>query len=317
MRKRNGFLAYLAVLIALVFVLAACGGSDDESEPASDAAQQTETTDRSGPVSAEVTGGEVGDAVTADASGVEEQGRGGEISGKAKKKGKKGEVSVGAGAACANAELAPTDSNLAEIEAAILCLVNGERSDAGVGSVASNGQLKDASVKHSQDMVSNKFFAHEGSGGSTLVTRVEPTGYIPDSDDWKLGENLAFGTGALATPKAIVQGWLDSPKHKENMLDPEFKDIGIGIITGVPVEGRSGGATYTTDYGLRGAGAAGPGGDGSGDGSGTDSEATTSGDGSAGVAGITKAAKRKCAKRKRVAKKVRGKVRCVKKKRRR
>lgn len=315
MRKWNGFLASMAVLLALV-VVAGCGGDKEKSSSAS-TPETTATTDTSGPVTAEVTGGETGDATRASSkTGKDETLKGGrgKISGKAKKKGKKGEVSVGAGASCPDADLAPSDSNLPQIEAAILCLVNGERQDNGKGAVTSNGQLKDASLGHSKDMVENKFFAHESPKGTTLVSRVTPTGYIPSSGEWELGENLAFGTGALATPKAIVQGWMDSPGHRANLLSPDFKDIGIGVVTGVPVEGRSGGATYTTDYGVKGtAGSDDTGADGGGGGTG---DAGTGTAGTAGVAGITASAKKKCARKKKVAKKVRGKVRCVKKKRR-
>jgi uncharacterized protein YkwD len=313
MRNWNGFLASVAVLLALV-VLAGCGG-DDESAPAASTPEATATTDTSGPVEAQVTGGETGEAVTANSKnrGARMLGTGGKITGKAKKKGKKGEVSVGAGASCPDVDLAPSDANLPQIEAAILCLVNGERQDNGRSAVASNGPLKDASLKHSKDMVDNTFFAHESPSGSTLVSRVEPTGYIPADGEWVLGENLAFGTGALATPKAIVQGWMDSPGHRENLLNPDFKDVGIGIVTGVPVEGRSGGATYTTDYGAKGTAGSGDSG-----GSGGEVDASITDDGGAGTAGkVTTSAKKKCAKRKLVAKKVRGKVRCVKKKKRR
>lgn len=312
MRNWNGFLAWVAVLLALV-VLAGCGG-DDDTAPAAGAAEGTATTDTSGPVEAQVTGGETGDATIAssrDRTGTR-LGGGGKITGKAKKKGKKGEVSVGAGAACPDVDLAPSDANLPQVEAAILCLVNGERADNGRSAVASNAPLKDASLAHSRDMVSNTFFAHESPSGSTLVSRVEPTGYIPTDGEWVLGENLAYGTGALATPKAIVQGWMDSPGHRENLLNPDFKDVGIGIVTGVPVAGRSGGATYTTDYGAKGT----AGGD-SGSGGDSGAEASITRDGRSGVAAITASAKRRCARRKLVAKRVRGKVRCVKKTRRR
>jgi uncharacterized protein YkwD len=311
MRKWNGFLASMAVLLALV-VLAGCGGDKEKSTASTP--ETTATTDTSGPVTAEVTGGKTGDATRASSkSGKDETLRGGRstITGKAKKKGKKGEVSVGAGASCPDADLAPSDSNLPQIEAAILCLVNGERQDNGKGAVTANSQLKDASLGHSKDMVENKFFAHESPKGTTLVSRVTPTGYIPSSGEWELGENLAFGTGALATPKAIVQGWMDSPGHRANLLSPDFKDIGIGVVTGVPVEGRSGGATYTTDYGVKGTA-------GSDDPATETTDASTTGTGTAGTAGvITSSAKKKCARKKKVAKRVGGKVRCVKKKKRR
>jgi len=76
--------------------------------------------------------------------------------------------------------------------------------------------------------------------GKNVVDRIQPTGYIPNSGDWVVGENLAWGSGALSTPQAIVNGWMNSPGHRANILKPAFTHIGIGLAGG----GRMG--TYWT-----------------------------------------------------------------------
>ena len=69
-------------------------------------------------------------------------------------------------------------------------------------------------------------------------------GYIPSGRAWAVGENLAWGTGPLGTPAAIVRAWMNSPGHRANILDPRFRQIGLGIVAGNPAgRGRSG-ATY-------------------------------------------------------------------------
>jgi uncharacterized protein YkwD len=98
-------------------------------------------------------------------------------------------------------------------------------------------------------MVARRFFAHE-AGRSTVQSRIKKTGYI--RGNWSLGENIAWGSGALATPQAIVNGWMHSPGHRANILRGQFKDIGIGIRLGAPGQGLSGGATYVTDFGRHG-----------------------------------------------------------------
>jgi hypothetical protein len=178
----------------------------------------------------------------------------------------------------------------------VLCLVNGERRDAGLEPLVANEQLHAAARPYSAEMVGGRFFDHVSPSGSTLGSRVGDTGYTPVDE---LGENITFGTGVNGTPRGAVQQWIDSPDHRANMLNPRFRDAGIGMAAGVPVEGRTDGATYTGDFGVR-AGAAGT------------AEATTT-----DRVRITAADRRRCKKRKLVAKKVRGKVRCVKRKTRR
>ena len=70
---------------------------------------------------------------------------------------------------------------------------------------------------------------------------------------WSLGENIAWGTGRLATAAQIHRSWMNSPGHRANILQRSFREIGIGIETGVPVRlsAAQSGATYTADFGVR------------------------------------------------------------------
>ncbi|HEV3002144.1 MAG TPA: CAP domain-containing protein, partial [Solirubrobacteraceae bacterium] len=69
---------------------------------------------------------------------------------------------------------------------------------------------------------------------------------------WSVGENIAWGSGTLSSPAGIVAAWMASPGHKENLLNPTYREIGIGIVPGSPRSPEmAGAATYTTDFGTR------------------------------------------------------------------
>jgi uncharacterized protein YkwD len=157
-----------------------------------------------------------------------------------------------AAATCPGADLPPTASNLATVEQATLCLLNQQRTAAGLAPVSRNAQLDAASRAHSQDMVTRKYFAHDTPDGVSFLDRETTVGYINDSLwSWNAGENIAWGAGYLAPASQIMTAWMNSQHHRENILDPDFKEIGVGVAMGVPVAGSALGATYTTDFGAR------------------------------------------------------------------
>lgn len=161
-------------------------------------------------------------------------------------------------APCADATIVPAAANVASVKKATLCLLNSERTARGLPRLSSNGQLGKAAQSFSASMVRHGFFDHVSPGGSTLNARVRGgTSYLRGSvRSWALGENLAWGSGELATPRQIVRSWMNSSGHRRNILDRRFRHVGIGVATGAPdrdVQGQPA-ATYTTDFGTRVAG---------------------------------------------------------------
>jgi uncharacterized protein YkwD len=152
---------------------------------------------------------------------------------------------------CRDSTLAPNANDLPQIAASVLCLVNSERASADLPALELNGELARASQPMADLMVNEQFFSHDTPDGRDLFDRIKTTGYVPRSNDWVLGENLAWGSGELATPQAIVNGWMNSPGHRANILARDYRDIGIGLALGSPVATHTGGATYVTDFGLR------------------------------------------------------------------
>ena len=138
----------------------------------------------------------------------------------------------------------------------ILCLVNEERGAAGIGPVyrqpASSSRRPSV---HSHDMVSDGFFAHTSPDGTDFVDRIADTGYTSGARGWLAGENLAWGSGSLSTPAEVVQGWMESPPHRANLLHGRFREIGIGVVRGTPEDASdTDGVTVTSEYGYRSGG---------------------------------------------------------------
>jgi uncharacterized protein YkwD len=155
------------------------------------------------------------------------------------------------GPACANAHVAPAAANLELVRAAVLCLHNRERAARGLPKLAGHADLRTAAERHSTHMVEARFFSHDAPNGADMADRILGTGY-GRGQGWSLGENIAWGTGGLATAAAIHRAWMRSPGHKANILRRQFREIGIGIALGAPVDaGGQAGATYTADFGVR------------------------------------------------------------------
>jgi uncharacterized protein YkwD len=152
--------------------------------------------------------------------------------------------------ACDDASESPTRDTVGRARSATLCLINEARAKRGLPRLGTTGSLTDAATAHSRNMVANDFFSHSSPGGSTPKARIAAAGYLDGASSWAIGETIAWGSGASASPASIVRMWLRSPGHRAILLDGRFDDVGIGIALGAPDGG--GGATFTGDFGKRG-----------------------------------------------------------------
>lgn len=156
-------------------------------------------------------------------------------------------------AGCKGAKRTPSHGQTKQARRAVLCLINRERGGRGLRPLRSNRKLRGAAVRHSLSMARHNFFDHTSPTGSTMSSRIKGAGYTRRARSWSVGENIAWGSGSLATPRQIVAAWMRSPGHRANILNGSFREIGVGIAVGTPVRlsAASGGATYTTDFGRR------------------------------------------------------------------
>jgi len=152
---------------------------------------------------------------------------------------------------CANADLTPAIGNISKVRRSTLCLLNVQRTKHKLRRLRANTPLRGVAQKYARLMVALKFFDHVSPTGSTFVERIKQSTYLDGGSYLALGENLAWGGGNLATPRAIVRAWMHSPEHRANILNKSYRDIGVGIALGIPVLLGGSGATYVNEFGKR------------------------------------------------------------------
>lgn len=134
----------------------------------------------------------------------------------------------------ASAEVVPARPEAAGMAARALQLVNevrargatcGQRSFPPAPPLRLAGILSDVASEHATDMAEHNYFDHTDLSGASPADRVRAVGYR----ERLVGENIAYGVDSI---DEAVQGWLDSPGHCENIMDPRFSEMGIGYAAG-------------------------------------------------------------------------------------
>ncbi len=152
--------------------------------------------------------------------------------------------------ACAGANLKPTRQSTDQARAAVTCLINRQRARHHRKAVHGSVPLLSAAQSHTNAMVSQNFFSHEGDG--TPASRAVNAGYTAGATAWGVGEALEWGVKKGATPRAIVRGWMHSQEHRGILLTRRFRQVGVGVTSGSPMAGGDSGAeTFTALFGFR------------------------------------------------------------------
>jgi uncharacterized protein YkwD len=102
--------------------------------------------------------------------------------------------------------------------------VNARRTRAGLAAVAEDGRLSRAALDYAVQMSETDWFSHTGPDGSSFVDRIVAAGFPFDG---QVGEILAMGTNGWPAAD-VVQAWIDSPPHREQMLNSNYSLAGIG-----------------------------------------------------------------------------------------
>jgi uncharacterized protein YkwD len=134
-------------------------------------------------------------------------------------------------------------ASAAELRSAVICLINRFRSRGGLPWLRQQGQLDSAAQGHDNQMVADRYFGHDGAGGSSPASRISAAGFR-----WgAYGEAISTG---FTTPERAVSAWLQSLVHCQILLSPEYRYIGVGVDRS-PIRGwaRSSG-TWTADLAL-------------------------------------------------------------------
>lgn len=119
-------------------------------------------------------------------------------------------------------------STAAQWREQVLLLVNRERAARGIDLVRPSDALERQAAQYACEMIEYEFFAHVNPvTGSSLAQRAADFNYAYAV----IGENLAAGQ---PDPVSVVDAWMNSPSHRDNILDPRFTELGVAVRVGGP-----------------------------------------------------------------------------------
>jgi uncharacterized protein YkwD len=138
-----------------------------------------------------------------------------------------------------SAQAAKPQHQLSRAERSLLTAINSARAAAGVPPLRASVTLTDAATWQSESLARAGYLDHTSPDGSTLIDRLTRVRWHGTA----AGEDLAVA----ARPADAVAMWLESPGHRENLLSPLFRKVGLGVARGA-WNGRA--AVYVTaDFG--------------------------------------------------------------------
>ncbi|MFE5890274.1 CAP domain-containing protein [Streptomyces sp. NPDC056462] len=128
------------------------------------------------------------------------------------------------------------------MQKAVVQLTNAARRTAGCPALKIKPALHKAAQRHSADMAKHNYVGHIGSHGSTIVDRVEASGYT----GWSaLAENVA---AVHVTAAGVVKSWMNSPGHRANILNCSLEHVGVGYVKQA---GSAHGTYWTQNFGAK------------------------------------------------------------------
>jgi uncharacterized protein YkwD len=109
----------------------------------------------------------------------------------------------------------------------IIARTNAERAKLSVATVSESAQLDASASIKAEDILARQYFEHTAPDGRNVSNLVGDQGYTYI----KIGENLALGD--FVSDADVVTAWMNSPGHRANILDPDFKEMGVGVAYGM------------------------------------------------------------------------------------
>jgi uncharacterized protein YkwD len=144
-------------------------------------------------------------------------------------------------------------TDLPQLEVRLLAQINDLRHAAGLAPLRASAGLAAAAREQSLSMAEHGFFGHESFGGSPFWKRVETKYRRPAAGSWRVGENLVWSTPRLSARQALSL-WLQSPPHRQNLLTPGWREVGIAAVHASSAPGVYAGhnvTILTADFGVR------------------------------------------------------------------
>ena len=138
--------------------------------------------------------------------------------------------------------------DLAVAEQAMTCLTNYARSQSGLAPLQRNPVLDDAGRAKLAADLSCAEFSHTPCGKPFTAVFAA---YVQGATSYALGENIAWGTGSYGTPRQTMSGWLRSTGHRENILNADYRELGIGYLSDQTFQRYSGASLWSQEFGAR------------------------------------------------------------------
>jgi uncharacterized protein YkwD len=157
-------------------------------------------------------------------------------------------------AAHARSEARPGDvARQIELEREVLHELNRVRAARGLTPLRAATGLRQAAFAHSAAMVLAGFFSHTSADGTQFHERIRRSYGSRGWSSWSVGETL-YASSGVSSARAVVSSWLASPPHREIVLAPGWRDVGVGVAARASAPGVFGGeptVVVTADFGLR------------------------------------------------------------------
>jgi uncharacterized protein YkwD len=122
---------------------------------------------------------------------------------------------------------------------------------AGTAAVGASIAAPESARAHSKDMIRRDYFSHNTKGRGSFEKRLVRFDYgTAGYDYYRVGENIALGSGPAGEPESRMNAWMKSDGHRHNILNDEYREVGIGTHTG-KFKDFAGVTMYTVDFGIR------------------------------------------------------------------
>jgi uncharacterized protein YkwD len=139
------------------------------------------------------------------------------------------------------------------LESGVLRQLNAIRVQHGLVALKVSAALTDSAAAHTRQMEQDGYFAHDSADGTSFWKRIRQWYGENGFRYWSVGENLLWSAPDVGAPEAL-RLWMDSPEHRANILDPNWREIGVAALHVASAPGAYKGlevTIVTTDFGVR------------------------------------------------------------------
>ncbi len=161
-------------------------------------------------------------------------------------------VAAGLLAASAGAS-SRSETSLRTLNRQVFAAINKFRVAHHLSALRDSSALDSSARQHSLEMGKVGYFAHESADGSSFFQRIQR--YYPSQNHsyWSAGENLLWSSPSVSAGRALSM-WIASPEHLQNLLTPQWRELGVSAVRVVNAPGIFHGlrvVIITTDFGAR------------------------------------------------------------------